>query len=112
MRLRRSDFYLGDCSKRKTWMDFDKIFEPESEPEQLAWWLKRGNPRSVYIIGSKTPFLNWMFAIGMIAEEAKKPMGHQARMTLSFIKATTSPGKKLWLKLLARGFNDQKAIIS
>ena len=109
MRLRRSDFAVWDYPKRRTWREIKFALRRrrgevrESDDNTLAWALKRANGRGVFLVRKHATFLAWMVAVGEVAIESDKTMGHQARDAIRRIMATTTREETAWMQSILQG---------
>lgn len=104
LRLRRSDFLIWDYYKRGRWKRIKRAIKAGDE-ETIAWAMKRANGRGLHVIAYRSPWLAWMIAIGIVAIEAERPMGHHARLTIRRLKRVIKPEDKKWLETIAASYS-------
>lgn len=69
MRLRRSDFWLGDCYKRQAWREIkwvirrDRVVSNFRNSDQIAWAMQRANARGLKAIVSRIGSLDFIIAV-------------------------------------------------
>lgn len=101
IRLRRSDFYLGDYPKRQAWRLIRQALRDPEGDQTLAWALKRCTARGAHALLYRSRWLALQIAMGRLATEGDRPMGYVARAALRQAMAVHLPDDQAFMRALA-----------